>query len=61
MTIILLVLLITINANNLIRLPVLGSFYSAYTTTVMFGSERIPMKMLLDTGSSLSVLQCINC
>jgi len=61
MTLFLLLLLITINANNLIRVPLKGSVHKGYEATIMFGSQKIPVGLSVDTGSSLTVMQCIDC
>ena len=55
------ILLLYFSASKLLRLPVNGSLKDSYSLTLHFGSQKTPAKVLIDTGSSLTVLQCINC
>lgn len=50
------ILLLIFSTCKLLKLPVVGGILSGYYTNLSFGSHQTPAKLMIDTGSSLTVL-----
>lgn len=55
------ILLLIFSTCKFVRLPVVGGIQASYFTNLSFGSHQTPVKLTIDTGSSLTVVQCDKC